>query len=36
MYKMQMDFIREWAYWEVHIMEILGYKAVIPPKKEKM
>ena len=34
--KMQLDYMREWALWEVHIMDRLGFKMVIPPKKEKM
>lgn len=32
--KMQLDYMREWALWEVHIMERLGFEMIIPKKKE--
>jgi hypothetical protein len=32
--KLQFSHTIEWAVWEVHIMETLGFKIIIPKKKE--
>lgn len=35
-FKIQLSHMVEWALWEVHIMETLGFKFIPPAKKEKM
>jgi len=35
-FKIQLNHMVEWALWEVHIMETLGFKFIPPIKKEKM
>jgi hypothetical protein len=35
-FKIQLNHMVEWALWEVHIMETLGFKFIPPVKKEKM